>query len=184
MLVFIYHMTKDFSFLNKELKNELTNLFGRGVNTKRIISYWNKTVKIYEKQAKEIKEKNLTPGKYREESEDIGVYMASEWEDVQATKLLNDGELKTREFYEGVIKTALITHKRVGQGRLNHYKSPIAYSVLKLETQGSMTPEEFDQTMTDLVNFLVYASDPESLHRKAIGWWILGFLIIFVLFGY
>src|SRR3989338_2737390 len=55
------------------------------------------------------------------------------------------------------------------------------YSVLKLETQGSMTPEEFDQTMTDLVNFLVYASDPESLHRKAIGWWILGFLIIFAI---
>ncbi len=63
----------------------------------------------------------------------------------------------------------------------NHKKVPY-YSMLRLAQAGSMSPEQFDQTMTDLVNFLVYASEPAKVQRERMGWWVLLFLaVLFVL---
>jgi len=56
---------------------------------------------------------------------------------------------------------------------------PHYYSMLRLERPGSMTPEQFDAMTNDLVNFFVYASDPNRLQRENIGRWVLGFLFIF-----
>lgn len=61
---------------------------------------------------------------------------------------------------------------------------PVYFSVLKLVKQGSMTPEQFDETMTDLVNFLVYASDPGKIHRQKLGIWVLLFLAILFVLAY
>lgn len=67
----------------------------------------------------------------------------------------------------------------------NHFFStPHYYTALELVKSGSMTPEEFDRTMTDLVNFLVYASDPGKIHRENIGIWVLLFLGILAVLAY
>lgn len=50
---------------------------------------------------------------------------------------------------------------------------------LVLATPGSMTPAEFDATMGDLTNFLVYMGEPARLVRHRLGYIVLGFLIIF-----
>ena len=55
------------------------------------------------------------------------------------------------------------------------------YNMLELKKQGSMTPEQFNQTIHDLVTFLVYAGEPQRAQREALGWWVIGFLIIFLL---
>lgn len=56
------------------------------------------------------------------------------------------------------------------------------YDLLVLTQQGSMTPEEFDATTADIVNFLSYAAEPYRIEQHRIGWWVLGFLaILFVL---
>ncbi|MCH9769995.1 MAG: c-type cytochrome [Gammaproteobacteria bacterium] len=61
---------------------------------------------------------------------------------------------------------------------------PRYFSVLKLVKQGSMTPAEFNASMTDLVNFLVYASDPGAVHRHRLGFWVLLFLAILFVLAY
>jgi ubiquinol-cytochrome c reductase cytochrome c1 subunit len=55
---------------------------------------------------------------------------------------------------------------------------------LKLVTNGSMTPQEYDTAVADLVNFLCYISEPVQSQRREIGAWVLVFLGIFVVFGY
>lgn len=67
---------------------------------------------------------------------------------------------------------------------LTGQKEPPYYAVLKLVKSGSMTPAEFNETMTDLVNFLVYASDPGKVHREHIGIWVILFLLIFLVVVY
>jgi len=52
------------------------------------------------------------------------------------------------------------------------------YDYLALEKQGSMTPEQFDAAMTDLVNFLHYAASPYEQEQHRIGWWVLGFMLV------
>jgi ubiquinol-cytochrome c reductase cytochrome c1 subunit len=55
---------------------------------------------------------------------------------------------------------------------------------LFLEKQGAMTTQQFDVAMTDLVNFLVYVSEPVKQERKKTGYGVLGFLIIFAVLAY
>lgn len=58
------------------------------------------------------------------------------------------------------------------------------YSLLKMEHSGSMNNEQFESTMTDLVNFLVYASDPTQIERKRVGYIVIPFLILFSIIAY
>jgi ubiquinol-cytochrome c reductase cytochrome c1 subunit len=58
-------------------------------------------------------------------------------------------------------------------------KHSLTFDDLKLVTPGSQSPEEYDQTVKDLVNFLVYMGEPVSLNRKKIGYWVMLYLIIF-----
>ncbi|MDD2767156.1 MAG: cytochrome c1 [Methylococcus sp.] len=48
---------------------------------------------------------------------------------------------------------------------------------LKQMTPGSLSPEEFDAVVADLVNFLVYASEPAQLDRLRIGKYVIVLLI-------
>ena len=51
-----------------------------------------------------------------------------------------------------------------------------------VEGTGALSPEEFDATVADLVNFLYYVGEPIRSRRQEIGIWVLVFLgILFVL---
>lgn len=55
---------------------------------------------------------------------------------------------------------------------------------LKLVKPGTMTLEQYDRAVADLVNFLSYVSEPAQLERRKIGVWVLVFLGIFMVFSY
>jgi ubiquinol-cytochrome c reductase cytochrome c1 subunit len=55
---------------------------------------------------------------------------------------------------------------------------------LRLEQPGSMSPEEFDAMIRDLVGFMVYMGEPAQLKRLALGPWVLGFLALFFVIAY
>ncbi|NNF50931.1 MAG: cytochrome c1 [Gammaproteobacteria bacterium] len=46
-------------------------------------------------------------------------------------------------------------------------------------TQGSLTPREYEQFVRDIVNFLAYIGEPVQLKRRAMGGWVLAFLLVF-----
>ncbi len=51
-----------------------------------------------------------------------------------------------------------------------------------VEGTGALTPEEFDATVADLVNFLYYVGEPIRSRRQEIGIWVLAFLgILYIL---
>jgi ubiquinol-cytochrome c reductase cytochrome c1 subunit len=47
---------------------------------------------------------------------------------------------------------------------------------LVLEKPGTMTPLEYDRLVADLVNFLVYMSEPVRHYRQQVGIYVLIFL--------
>ena len=49
---------------------------------------------------------------------------------------------------------------------------------------GEMSPDEFDQTMADLTNFLAYMTDPLKVERETIGTYVLLYLFIFTMLSY
>jgi ubiquinol-cytochrome c reductase cytochrome c1 subunit len=56
------------------------------------------------------------------------------------------------------------------------------HSPFTLVVKGKLTPEEYDQFVTDIVNFMVYMAEPAQLSRKTIGTGVLFFLAaLFVL---
>lgn len=52
------------------------------------------------------------------------------------------------------------------------------YQVIKLHKQGKMSPAVFDNYVIDMVNFLVFVSDPSIYDRYATAPWVLGYLIV------
>tara|TARA_B100001996_G_scaffold382358_1_gene373972 strand:+ start:5441 stop:6163 length:723 start_codon:yes stop_codon:yes gene_type:complete len=52
-------------------------------------------------------------------------------------------------------------------------------SEFKYVKKGNMTEKEYKQSITDLVNFLTYVSEPAQLDRYRIGFWVMMFLVIF-----
>lgn len=78
------------------------------------------------------------------------------------------------------------------QGEQELVKDPIPYlyhqyqwyDLVKQTKEGMMTPEEFDQTIADVVNFLAYASEPFYIEQRRIGFLVIVFLIIFSVMMY
>jgi ubiquinol-cytochrome c reductase cytochrome c1 subunit len=58
------------------------------------------------------------------------------------------------------------------------------YDVLELQSQGSMTPQQFDAMVTDVVNFLAYSAEPYQAEQRSLGWWVVGFLLVFFVLAY
>ena len=59
------------------------------------------------------------------------------------------------------------------------------YSPLELiEGTGLLSPEEYDQLVYDLVNFLQYTAEPGRLERETLGYYVLFFLAFFFVFVY
>ena len=50
----------------------------------------------------------------------------------------------------------------------------------KLEkfSSGKLNAKEYDATITDLTNYLVYMSEPDQLKRKKMGYYVIGFLLL------
>ena len=55
---------------------------------------------------------------------------------------------------------------------------------LELVKPGKQSPAEYEQTIRDLTNFLVYVGEPAQLSRKSYGVFTLIFLFIFFIFAY
>lgn len=55
---------------------------------------------------------------------------------------------------------------------------------LNLLKSGRMTAHQFQSSVNDLVSFLVYVSEPIQLRRIHIGYWVIGFLLILLVFAY
>ena len=58
------------------------------------------------------------------------------------------------------------------------------YDLLTLQQQGSMTPIQFDETLTDIVNFLNYAANPQTIQQRRLGPWVIGFFIVLFILMY
>ena len=49
-------------------------------------------------------------------------------------------------------------------------------------TPGTMTPEQYDQTIGDLVNYLQWMAEPAQNTRVKVGVWVLLFLSVLTVF--
>lgn len=45
---------------------------------------------------------------------------------------------------------------------------------------GELSTDEYDGAVGDLVNFLAYSAEPMMLERERLGYWVIGFLVIFL----
>lgn len=50
--------------------------------------------------------------------------------------------------------------------------------------EGSMSTEEFDGAVNDLVSFLEYVGEPGKLERQELGWKVILFLLLFLVIAY
>lgn len=55
---------------------------------------------------------------------------------------------------------------------------------IESDGNGELSAGEYDQAVLDIVNFLVYSGDPVKLERHRMGYWVLGFLVIFFFVAY
>lgn len=55
---------------------------------------------------------------------------------------------------------------------------------LVLNEPGKLSPKEFDRLVNDLVSFLVYAGEPVQMERRAMGKYVLFFILMFTLVAY
>jgi ubiquinol-cytochrome c reductase cytochrome c1 subunit len=51
-------------------------------------------------------------------------------------------------------------------------------------TSGALKPEEYDQFVRDIVNFLDYAAEPVKAKRQSLGIYVTLFLLVFFVFAY
>ncbi|RDV28094.1 cytochrome c1 [Alteromonas aestuariivivens] len=58
------------------------------------------------------------------------------------------------------------------------------YVGIKADGDGALSPEEYDQAVLDLVNFLEYTGEPARLESERIGKWVLVFIVVLFVFVY
>ena len=77
-----------------------------------------------------------------------------------------------------------------GTPRLAHEEAMIdgehkeQYAGIKSDGDGALSPEEYDQAIADLVNFLAYSGEPFRLQSESIGKWVLAFIVVLFIFVY
>ena len=64
------------------------------------------------------------------------------------------------------------------------YYDPSYSDFLELVSPGKLTEKEYDRTVRDLVNYLVYMGEPFKLKRTKIGVWVMFYLFVFLLIAY
>ncbi|WP_022940145.1 cytochrome c1 [Psychromonas hadalis] len=55
---------------------------------------------------------------------------------------------------------------------------------LTSDESGEMSSDEYDEAVLDLVNFLVYAGEPNKLERQSLGIWVVAFLFVLFFVSY
>lgn len=55
---------------------------------------------------------------------------------------------------------------------------------LELAVPGKLSPQEYDQAVSDLVGFMVWMGEPMQEQRKRMGWIVLAFLAVLFVFAY
>ncbi|KJV05796.1 cytochrome c1 [Methylocucumis oryzae] len=58
------------------------------------------------------------------------------------------------------------------------------HTTLVNDDVGTLSEQEFDQLVTDLVNFLVYVGEPVQQERQSLGKFVLAFLLLFLVIAY
>ena len=56
------------------------------------------------------------------------------------------------------------------------------YVGIKSDGTGAMSPDEYDQAVADIVNFLEYTGEPSKLESHKIGKWVLIFIAVLFVF--
>lgn len=103
-------------------------------------------------------------------------------EELQGTAQLleikyKEGELELPEDARIIKETPVVDENGTATGET-------LVSYLSLDGNGELSAEEFDEAMLDLVNFLVYSAEPNQLERQEMGFWVIGFLLILLVFAW
>ncbi|KLV06203.1 cytochrome C [Photobacterium aquae] len=53
------------------------------------------------------------------------------------------------------------------------------YVGIRSDGTGELNDEEYDEAVRDLVNFLEYSAEPMKLERQRLGYWVMGFIVVF-----
>lgn len=72
-----------------------------------------------------------------------------------------------------------ILYELQGEQVLNHETHE-----LELAKPGRLSVEEYDQLAADLTNYMAFMSEPDKAKRLTMGWFVLGFLAILLVFAY
>ncbi|MDH5485228.1 MAG: cytochrome c1, partial [Gammaproteobacteria bacterium] len=77
------------------------------------------------------------------------------------------------------LQKAVFTTGKDADGNETH-----VFEKMEIVKPGTMSVEEYDAFVADLVNFLVYMAEPMQLERKSLGIKVLIFLFIFAIIAY
>ena len=103
----------------------------------------------------------------------------AQWTNEDGTISWDNAQLKD------AIKDSAVVHKQTTQNADTAAKTEhVTLTRLSSNGRGELSADEFDKAALDIVNFLAYSADPVKLERHRIGYWVLGFLVIFFIFGY
>ncbi len=72
-----------------------------------------------------------------------------------------------------------ILYELQGEQILNHETHE-----LELVKPGKLSVEEYDQLAADLTNYMAFMSEPDKTKRLTMGWFVLGFLALLLVFAY
>jgi ubiquinol-cytochrome c reductase cytochrome c1 subunit len=66
----------------------------------------------------------------------------------------------------------------------DHGDAKMVLSGVELMTPGALKPEEYDQFVRDITNFLDYAGEPIKAKRQSMGVYVILFLLVFFVFAW
>lgn len=67
---------------------------------------------------------------------------------------------------------------------IEHFGDPAHFEGFTQVSEGKLTADEYDLFVRDVVNFLDWAATPEQLQRRRLGYWVMAFLFVFLIFSY
>ncbi len=82
------------------------------------------------------------------------------------------------------VQTKVVTKEAVAANAEQGIDAEPEEYYLTPATGGTMTDEEYDVFVRDLTNFLEYVAEPNKLERESLGYKVIGFLFILLIFSY
>lgn len=78
----------------------------------------------------------------------------------------------------------IVSHEIVNGKSTEQVTEEQVFDHFQLVKPGTMTPQQYDQAIRDLTNFMVYMGEPTKLERIRIGIYVLIFLAVFFVLAY